>query len=180
MLKKILQAAVLLIISLFGYAAFQPADYKISRQISIDAPADKIFPFLNNMKLADQWGPWKETDPEVKMTLTGPEEGVGAVTAWESPGQMGTGSATIVNSVQNQQVNIRLEYTKPSAMNQDSVYLIEANADGKSVVSWTVTGKNNVVGRVFCLFVNVDKMVGSMFEMGLSKLKTVVETATKK
>jgi len=176
MLKKIALGVVALIVVIVGYAAIQPAEYEISRETTINAPAAKVFPYLNNSKLADQWGPWKEVDPAAKMGFSGPDAGVGSKTSWESDKQLGTGSATIVESVENERVGIQIEYTKPMPMTQDSLYLVKANGN-QSVVTWKVTGRNNVVGRVMCLFMNMDKTVGGMFEKGLSNLKTLVESA---
>src|SRR5262249_6437308 len=105
----------------------------------------------------------------------GPDEGVGSATSWDSSGQLGTGSATIVESVPNQKVGIRLEYTKPMNMVQDSEYLVKTDGQA-SVVTWKVTGKNNFVGRLMCAFMDMDKMVGGMFELGLSNLKKLVES----
>lgn len=174
MIKKILLGVMAILVLIVGIAAMQSPDYKGSRELSIDAPAEKIFPFLNSSKLAEQWGPWLEVDPQAKMSYSGPDTGVGSRASWESPGQLGTGSATIVGSVPNKQVDIKLEYSKPMNMTQDSVYLIESTG-GQSLVRWTVTGQNSLMGRVMCLFVNMDKMVGGMFEKGLSNLKTLVE-----
>ncbi len=174
MIKKIGIGIVLLIAVILGYAALQPADYTIVREINVKASPEKIFPYLNNTKLGDQWGPWTEIDPQAKMVHSGPEEGAGAKTSWDSPGQMGTGSATVTESVPNQKVSIKLEYSKPMAMQQDAEYTVR-QAGNESVVAWKVTGKNTFPGRVVCLFMNMDKMVGGMFEKGLGNLKAIVE-----
>ena len=50
----------------------------------------------------------------------------------------------------------------------------------QTVVTWTMTGKNNFIGKAFSLVVNCDKMVGGQFEKGLATMKSVVETSTKK
>lgn len=144
--------------------------------MTVRAPAEKIFPFLNNQKLAEKWGPWSEVDPKAHMTYSGPGEGVGAITSWESEGQLGHGSATITESVPNQSVRIQLAYTKPMTMNQLSDYILEP-AGEETKVTWRVEGQNNFIGRVMCLFFNMDKQVGGMFEKGLSNLKTLVEAS---
>lgn len=163
-----------IIVVILGYAALQSPQYEVSRQITIQAPAEKIFPYLNNQKLALQWAPWSDVDPDAKMTFSGPDEGMGSIASWDGGKQLGTGSATIVESTPNQRVAIKLEYIKPMVMNQHSEYLLESSA-GTSTVIWKVTGENSFFGRVMCLFMNMDKMVGGMFEKGLSKLKTIVE-----
>ena len=176
MAKKI-SIGILLVLAVFlGYVAMKPADYVISREITINAPAEKIFPYLNSTKLGEQWGPWLEIDPQTKMMYSGPDQGVGSRANWEGGKQLGTGSATIVESVPFQSVRIRLEYTQPMAMVQDSWYLVQPSGT-QNTVTWKVMGKNSFLERLMCTFVNMDKMVGGMFEKGLSKLKLIVERA---
>lgn len=173
--KKKVALAILAVLVLFlGWVALQSPDYVISRQIAIQAPAEKIFPYLNNSRLAERWGPWLEVDPDAKMSYSGPDAGVGSKSSWDGGKQLGTGSATIVDSVPNQRVGIQLEYVKPMTMTQYSEYLVSSSGS-ESTVTWKVTGKNNFMGRLMCVFVNMDKVVGGMFEKGLSKLKRLVE-----
>lgn len=160
---------------LIVYASMQSPDYRISREITIQASADKIFPYLSNSRLAQEWGPWSDIDPDAKMVLVGPESGVGSRTQWDGGKQLGTGSATIISIVPNQTVNIRLEYVKPMEMIQDSEYSIRIIGPEQSVVTWSVRGQNNLMGRFMCIFMNMDKRVGGMFEQGLAKLKALAE-----
>ncbi len=156
------------------YAGFKSPDYLIRRQILILAAPEKIFPYLNNPKLSEQWSPWPEMEPNLQMETTGPAEGVGAKQSWKNGRQLGTGSATITESLPNQRVMIRLEYSEPMVMIQDAEYLIEPQSQG-SLVIWQVRGQNNFLFRFVNLFFNSDKMVGGIFEKGLAKLKEVVE-----
>ncbi|MEQ1877919.1 MAG: SRPBCC family protein [Bdellovibrionia bacterium] len=174
MVLKIGLGMVAVVAGFLVYVGFQPADYTIKRETTINAPAEKIFPYLNNQKLAEQWGPWLEVDPQAKMNYSGPDEGVGAQASWNSSGQLGSGSATIVDSVPNEKVGIKLAYTKPMDMEQDSLYLI-SSAGAQTIVTWQVTGKNSFLGRAMGVFMDMDKMVGGMFEKGLSNLKTLAE-----
>ena len=176
MLKKVGLAVLAILVLFLAYVGLQSPDYVISREITIQAPAAKIFPYLNNSKLAERWGPWMEVDPQAKMAYLGPDEGVGSRASWSGGKQLGTGSATIVESVPNQKVGMSLEYTEPMPMTQYSEYLVKSS-DGQSVVTWKVQGKNTFMGRLMCFFVNMDKMVGGLFEKGLLNLKNLVEKA---
>lgn len=174
MIKKLGLGLLGLIAVLVVFAALQPSDYVISREITINAPAEKIFPYLNNSKLADQWGPWMDIDPTVKIQYSGPAAGPGSKAFWVGAKEMGTGSATIVESTPNQRVAIKLEYSEPMNMTQDAEYLVRSEG-GQSIVTWKVSGKNTMPGRIMCLFMNMDKHVGGMFEQGLAKLKMLME-----
>ncbi len=159
---------------LLAYAAIKPAKYVIKREIAISASPEKIFPYLNNSELSGQWMPWEEADPQMKMTYSGPESGVGSKASWDSPGKMGTGSSTISESIQNQTVKYCLETVKPFQIQQEAEISIKT-VGGQSVVTWSVTGSNPFIGRLMCNFMNMDKMVGGSFERGLAKLKNVLE-----
>jgi hypothetical protein len=174
MAMKIVVGIVVVIAGFLTYVAFQPSDYKITRRVTIHAPAELIFPHLNNGAKSDEWSPWKEVDPKAQMVRSGPEEGVGSKQSWESEGPLGTGSATVVESIPSQKVTVLLEYAKPMAMTQTAEFNILPAATG-TVVEWSVTGKNNFMGRLFCVFMDMDKMVGETFEKGLAKLKANVE-----
>lgn len=171
---KVLIFIAVVIGGLLIYASFQPKDYFITREIKIKASAEKIFSWINNSKKANEWMPWVELDPQVIMSYSGPDEGVGSVSSWVSEGQMGTGSAEVMESVSNQVVKTRLIYTKPFETTQFAEVSITPE-DEQSKVTWSVKGENNLIGRFFCIFMNMDKMVGGLFDKGLAKLKTKVE-----
>src|SRR5262249_25061936 len=146
-MKKISLVSLIVVVLFLGYVAVKPGDYEISREITINAPAEKIFPYLNSSKLAEKWGPWMDEDPEAKMSYTGPDEGVGSRASWEGGKKLGTGNATIVESVPNQRVGVRLEYAQPMNMTQDAEYLIRAAGDAQ-IVTWKVRGQNSFMGRL--------------------------------
>ncbi len=175
MFKKILLGIVVVIGGFFGYVAMQPSDMLVARDILINAGPELIFPYINNSQKANEWMPWSESDPEAKMVFSGPAEGVGSITSWDSNGQMGTGQAEVVESIPNQSVKTKLTYTKPMVMSQlAEVVLIPSHAG--TAVRWSVTGQNSFIGRALCVFMNMDKVVGSQFEKGLANLKNKVES----
>jgi len=176
MILKIGGFIALVIAAIVIYAAVQPSKYEIKRDVSINAPAEKIFPWLNNAAKINQWMPWTDIDPQVVMTAGGASEGVGSVSNWKSPGQMGEGMAVIDESVPNVRVKTNVVYYKPMAMTQVAYFTVN-ESNGASTVQWSVEGHNNLIGRIMCIFVSLDKMVGPNFEMGLKKLKNFVENS---
>lgn len=177
MLINSLIGLIVIIAMFLVYVALRPASYEISREITINASPAKVFPFLNTRSLANSWNPFLKNDPTLKVSIEGPEVGVGAVTIWEDGKQTGTGRATVIESVPNERVNVRLDYKKPFEGTQNAAYLLREEG-GKSVVTWKVGGKNSYFPRLMCLFMNMDKMVGGAFEQGLAELKTLVEKSS--
>lgn len=165
---------VIAIISVCLYAALLPSQYTISRSLVVRATPEKIFPWINDTRKSNEWMPWAESDPQLQMNYIGPVEGVGAISSWKSEGRMGTGQAEVVESVLNTSVTTKLSYTKPMMMTQMAIISLMPKGDGTEI-SWSVKGENNFIGRVFCVFMNMDKMVGDEFLKGLQNLKLKVE-----
>lgn len=171
---KILKTLLVVVLIFLGYVGLKPSHYEIARQVTIQAPADKIFPFVNNRTLANSWNPFIQQDAEIKLSYSGPEVGVGSQTHWESSKQMGTGTATVIESVPHQKVLVKLEYTKPFSMHQEAVYLLESNGK-ETTVTWKTYGENNYICRLMNTCMNMDKLVGNTFTVGLQTLKNRVE-----
>jgi hypothetical protein len=82
---------------------------------------------------------------------------------------------TIVSTVPDQQVNVRLEFIKPYASVCQTVWALKPEGD-KTTVTWAMDGENkNLMEKAMSVMVDLDKMVGPDFEKGLANLKTASE-----
>ena len=182
MLKKailaILAAIVIAIAVICIMAAMQPADFKITRSATINAPADRVFEQVNDFHSWDAWSPWAKLDPAMKTTYSGPPTGVGSSYAWAGNSDVGEGKMTILESRQPEHIRIELEFISPFAAKNITDFAIKPDGD-KTNVTWSMTGTNNFVAKIFGLFMNMDKLVGGDFEKGLAQMKIVAETAAK-
>lgn len=174
MLVKILILVGGVLVLFLGYIAMQPKQYKIQSEILINASPEVIFPEINNSEKSFVWMPWKEVDPQMKISFSGPSDGVGSVAIWESPGEMGTGTATISESIPNQIVKTQLYYKTPMEMKQLAEISLTPTEGGTKVV-WSTTGENNFIGRVFYTVLRIEKTVGKNFLDGLTNLKNKVQ-----
>ena len=174
MFSKVAGIIIILLTGFFLYVAMKPSEMLISRELLIKASPDTIFPYINSAKKCNEWMPWAEVDPKVQISYSGPDEGVGTTSSWTSTGRMGEGKSVVVESIPNQVVKTQLTYTKPMEMTQLSIMSLTPK-DGGTLVRWSVSGKNAFVGRLMCVFMNMDKEVGGQFEKGLAKLKLMTE-----
>jgi hypothetical protein len=171
--KKTLIFASLIIAAVLVYASLKSPKMYVSRELVIAASPEVIFPHINNSKKSYEWMPWAEADPNVKMSYSGPEEGVGASSSWVGD-EMGVGTSEVVESVPNQVVKTKLVYTEPMAMSQLAEISLTPVADG-TLVKWSVGGDSDFLFRLIGIFVDFDSMVGKDFEKGLTKLKSLTE-----
>ncbi len=175
MLKKVMLVVAAAIGVFLIYVAMQPSEFMVARETVIAASPEAIFPHVNNSRKANDWMPWKDSDPGAVMQYSGPDEGVGSTSSWDSSGKMGKGQAVVAESIPGKSVKTQLTYWKPMEMSQVAEISLSPAASG-TTVRWTVSGRNSFVGRIFCTFMNMDKMVGGEFEKGLARLKQTVES----
>jgi hypothetical protein len=174
MLIKIVVGLVVVIGGLLIYAAVKPPEWEVSREVVIKAPPEAVFPHINHSKMCQDWMPWAAEDPQIQISYSGPEQGVGSTASWTSPGKMGVGQATVITSDLNKEVRQKLTYQKPMEMEQLSIMSLTPTAEGTKL-RWSASGNNKFFWRFITIFMNVDKMIGSSFEKGLNTLKTKVE-----
>jgi hypothetical protein len=155
-----------------GVAAMQPADFRIERSAVVHAPPDVVYDMMDDFTSWSKWSPWDELDPKMTRTMFGPESGVGAGYSWAGNSDVGKGKMEIVVAEPGVTIKHRLEFIEPFAAVNDVSLDITAVDEG-SKVSWVMTGKNDLMGKVFGLFMNMDEMVGKDFEKGLAKLDQV-------
>ncbi len=170
---KILAWLVGLIVVLALVAFLLPRQVAVTRSISITAPPDQIFPHINSLKNNNNWSPWLSRDPEIKLAFAGPESGVGSMMSWTSDHpQVGNGSQEIVASVENERVDMKLDFGAQGTA--DAYLLLDPDGD-ETKVTWgfeTDMGMNPM-GRWMGLM--MDKWIGADYEAGLTNLKALVE-----
>jgi hypothetical protein len=178
MLDVLVIIALLFAVAIFGIlaaAALKPQTFHIERSIAIDAPAAKVFPLIDNVRIMNGWNPFAKSDPLSKITYSGPEDGKGAAYDWESMGKTGIGRLEITNSVPASSVDMRLVMQKPMPCdNRIRFSLVPTGTVTK--VTWAMSGPWPYIHRVIGTVINTDKMVGREFERGLRDLKAIAET----
>ena len=166
-------AAVIVVFAVF--VALQPADFRIERSATMRAPAPAAFAQVNDFQNWRAWSPWEKVDPALKRSYEGPKAGPGAVYAWQGNKDVGEGRMTITESRPGELVRIKLEFFKPFAATNTAEFNFKPAGDN-TTVTWTMTGHNSFLSKAICLFVDMDKMVGGMFDQGLGQMKSLVET----
>jgi len=174
MLKKILIGLAVVIFVFVVVVATRPSEYRVTRSITIAAPPATVFPHVNELKKWEPWSPWMKLDPNAKSTFEGPAAGQGAAMSWAGNNQVGEGKMTITESKPNERVQFHLEFYKPMAGTSEAEFTFKPESN-QTVVTWSMNGKNNFIGKAMCMFMNMDKMVGGQFEKGLADLKARAE-----
>ncbi len=179
MLIKILIAVAAIIVVFVIIVAMRPADFRVTRSATINAPPPAVFAQVNDLHNWQAWSPWAKLDPAVRNTFEGPSAGVGAIFRWAGNNKVGEGNMTITESRPNEFVSFKLVFLKPFANTTTAEFTFKPEGN-QTTVTWSMFGKNGFMGKAFGLFVDSDKMIGGDFERGLAQLNSVLETANKK
>jgi hypothetical protein len=159
----------------FIIGLFLPSEYHLERSIIIQAPASSIFEEVDNLKNWQHWSPWKDRDPNARMTYEGPEAGVGSQMLWASNNpKVGEGSQEIIISTPNTFLSIRLTF-KGWDGSATADWHFEEQAGGMTKVSWS---HNSSIGKnVLYKYMSIlmKPMLIKDYDRGLSQLKAYVE-----
>lgn len=157
--------------------------FSISRSIDIAAPAQRVHALIDDLRRWEQWSPWEDLDPNMHHEYSGADHGIGARHAWRGNKKAGEGAMEIVGSTPNR-IDLALSFLKPwKATNNVSIDITgtaKASADGAagevSQVTWTMSGEQNAISRIFFTVFSMDRRLGADFEKGLARLKALAES----
>jgi uncharacterized protein YndB with AHSA1/START domain len=167
-------ALAVVVAALLAYAATRPDTFRVQRSTRINAPAERIFPLIANLKSMNTWNPFVEPDPAIKIAYSGPDTGKGAAHTWSGNSKVGEGRIEITDAAPSARVNMRLEMLKPMKARNAVEFTLQPNGN-TTMVTWTMSGRQPFIGKLMTVFIDCDKMVGSQFEKGLGKLKAIAE-----
>lgn len=155
-------------------ALTKPDTFRVQRAVVVNAGADKIFPLIDDFRQWALWSPYENKDPMMKRTFGATTKGRGATYAWDGNGEVGAGDMTIIDSAPASRVAIKLNMVKPISASNDVSFTLQPQGDATQV-TWSMQGPAPFISKVMQVFVNMDKMVGGDFEVGLAKLKSAAE-----
>ena len=175
MLKWTLAAVAAVIVVFLIVVALQPSDFRIERSATMRAPAPAAFAQVNDFQNWQAWSPWEKVDPALKRQYDGPKAGTGAVYAWQGNKDVGEGRMTIMESRPGELVRIKLEFFKPFAATNTAEFSFKPAGADNTAVTWSMAGQNTFLSKAISLFIDMDRMVGGMFDQGLTQMKAIVE-----
>jgi hypothetical protein len=179
MLPIILGTVAAVVAVFIVVVATRPSEFRITRTAKVSAPPSAVFAQVNDFHKWTGWSPWEKIDPNLKRTYEGAPAGTGAVYSWSGNKKVGEGRMTLTESRPSDLIRLKLEFLKPFKATNTTEFTFKSE-DNQTAVTWSMTGKKNFMAKAFCLFTNMDKMVGGDFEKGLANMKSAVETAPKK
>jgi len=156
------------------YVHSRPDYATVARSIRIQAAAQAIFPFLDDLRLFGAWSPYEQLDPAAKRRFSAVTRGTGAVYEWDGNEKLGSGRLEIIDSAPAKRVILELEFFRPFKADCLVEFSLRPVAGGTEV-RWEMDGARPFLVKLLSLVLDLDGMNGRTFEKGLAALKALVE-----
>ena len=161
--------AILLIL-----AATKPDTFTVRRATTVKASPETIFPLINDFHQWGTWSPYEAKDPAMKRTYSGTASGKGAVYAWQGNKNVGSGRMEILDSSVPSKIVIKLDFFAPFEGHNTAEFTMLPQGDVTNV-TWLMHGPVPFMAKIMHVLMNIDRMVGKDFEVGLANLKRLTE-----
>lgn len=171
--RNILIGLVFLVVAAAAIGMVLPRQVTVERDIVINAPPEEVFSHVSSLQAFSNWSPWGDIDPDMQITYSGPDAGVGNVMEWTSDHpDVGNGRQEIVGIVENESVQTTIEFGGMGTA--EAWWHLSPEGDGTRLV-WGLNADmgSGPVGRWIGLM--MDGWVGADYERGLAQLQATVE-----
>jgi hypothetical protein len=110
----------------------------------------------------------------MKRSYSGAESGKGAVYAWDGNKNVGSGRMEILDTSAPTKIVIKLDFFTPFEGHNTAEFTMLPQGDATNV-TWLMHGPAPFMAKIMHVFMNIDRMVGKDFEIGLANLKRLTE-----
>ena len=171
--KKVALWLGLIVLILIVFSFFLPKEVTVSRSITVNAPIDRVFDQVNDLRNWEKWSPWKRMDPMMEMTFSNPPVGQGAFYKWVSKDKhLGSGTMTLAKVTNFEEIVTALH----SEDWGDASANFNFRHKGNDVeVTWTMTNQVGMMpwNKYFALAMK--SMLKKQFDQGLDGIKFYTE-----
>jgi Polyketide cyclase / dehydrase and lipid transport len=174
LLKTVALAVGAAFLAVLAFAATRPNTFRVERSIRIHANPATLYPLISDFHNWAVWSPYEKLDPAMKKTYSGAASDKGAVYAWDGNRKSGAGRMEITDTAVPTKITIKLDFSRPFEGHNQSSFSLDRNGEDTKV-TWAMEGPSSYMSKLVGIFVNMDKLIGSDFEVGLKNIKATAE-----
>ncbi|MBK8484441.1 MAG: SRPBCC family protein [Saprospiraceae bacterium] len=160
--------ALILIIALFS-----KKNYKINREIIINAPLEKVFTYLKQLKNQDNFNKWVMVEPDMKREFKGIDGTVGFIYAWNGTKKAGAGEQEIKTIVEGKIIETEIRFIRPFAGIAFANITTESLTENQTKVYWSNASAMKYPMNIMVSM--IEKMLAKDMNTSLSNLKYILE-----
>jgi len=164
---------VVIIALLLFIGLFIRRDHQVNACIIINAPAEKVFDYLKQLKNQDEWNKNEKEDPNKKVEHKGTDGTTGFIIAFSGNENVGVGEKEIKNIVDGKRVETEMRFVKPMKFTATLVIEIENISENKTKVLLSHFGNMEYPKNIFNLL--FEKLFAKQMNISMFNLKTELE-----
>lgn len=150
-------------------------DISATKEIVISKPAGEVFNYIKYLKNQQNYSKWATLDPDIKNEFRGTDGQPGFVNHWVGNKKVGEGEQEITAIEEGKALHTDLRFIKPFKSFAKAKMTTEAIDASSTRVTWGFESRMNYPMNVMKLFMNMEKVVGNDFGIGLANLKKLLE-----
>ncbi|MEP6646269.1 MAG: SRPBCC family protein [Saprospiraceae bacterium] len=163
----------ILILAIILFSFLLPKEVTISRSITINAPIDRVFDEINDLRNWEKWSPWKRMDPMMEMTFSNPPVGQGAYYKWVSKDKhLSSGTCTLANVTANEDIVTALHSDE---WGDSSASFHFAHKGNDIQLTWSMNNKVGVMPWSKYMGAFKKRILQKQFDQGLQGIKFYAE-----
>lgn len=168
LLKTLLLMTVLILAAAVIAGFFMNPQWQVERQAVVTAPPNAVYGYISTLPNWSQWTAWnKEAYPDMQLTYSGPQAGVGARQSWNDGAMSGYLEVTAIDAGESLDYLVSMDGGKHSM----DCRLAVSKLDSATAVRWLCRGDSggNPLDRL--MMAAYKPMIGRDFEIGLARLQ---------
>lgn len=164
------------------YVATIDGNYQAEETVVMNVPTAMVFKEVNEYRTWENWGPWKEQDPNMIIDYPENTSGEGASYSWKGDKEPMDGSIKTIKVIPNKSIDQEITFETPIGKSTSDVYWRFEPIEGKTKVTWGMKGEQSFFEKIFMAFEekSMSEMLHPMFENGLKNLNKVLTEKMKK
>ena len=173
MVITILSIVVGIIVLLLAIAIFMTKGYKTHSEIIIQAPKQKVFDYIKQIKNQENFNKWVMMDPDMKKELKGTDGTVGFIYAWNGNKEAGEGEQEIKTITEGKNIETEIRFLRPFAGIAHAKLATESLSDNQTKVIWNT--ESQIKYPLNIMLPIIVKMLQKDMGISLTTLKNILE-----
>ncbi|MEO5595947.1 MAG: polyketide cyclase [Lysobacteraceae bacterium] len=180
-LLELLIALVVVAVLFVVFGAVLPQHRSVQQVTETNRALPVVFDLMNGFKRFKDWNELRKLDPKVKLTISGPDSGVGAHLDFSSTNPaVGSGSWQITNVVPNERIDFEIKDDAYGTNKKMSLRFKKIGQNKKTVEiteAYSVDYGWNLFGRYAGMYIR--RSAGDRMKSSLSSLSALLATVPK-
>jgi hypothetical protein len=162
-----------IIVLLLIIALFMKKGYRTHCEIIINAPRQKVFDYLKQIRNQDNFNKWVMIDPNMKKEFKGTDGTVGFVYAWNGNKEAGEGEQEIKAITEGKNIEIEIRFIRPFAGIAHAEMTTESFPGDQTNVTWSTASTMKYLLNIMLPL--IVKMLEKDMSTSLATLKSILE-----